>query len=223
MNPPADEDAFNAWYDDEHAPLRLGTPGFRNGRRYKAVTEHEFGRSGPRYLALYDLDSPEVLDSEPYKNLTRDRSEREKRVLAQIPMTDRRVMELLIDGPEWTDDAPFQLVVCMTPPHTEEAQKDFVDWYRQEHIDMLLRVPGWRRVRLFRQLDGNGPDFMAIHELESPAVFDHVDYERAISTPWREKIRSSVSRYERNLFALWRGQATLRRHLQERERAPAHP
>src|SRR4051794_15035528 len=92
MNPPADEDAFNAWYDEEHAPLRLATPGFRNGRRYRAVSEHEFGRSGPRYLALYDLDSPAVLQSEAYLTLNRDRSEREQRVLAQIPMTDRRVL-----------------------------------------------------------------------------------------------------------------------------------
>ena len=57
----------------------------------------------------------------------------------------------------------------MSPAH--DGAQDFVAWYRQEHIRMLLEVPGWRRVRLFRQIEGAGPAFMAVHELESPDVF----------------------------------------------------
>ena len=45
---------------------------------------------------------------------------------------------------------------------------------------------------------------MAVHELESPAVFDRPEYRTAISTPWRERIRQTAERYERHLFALWR-------------------
>ncbi len=70
---------------------------------------------------------------------------------------------------------------------------------------MLLEVPGWRRVRLFQQVEGDGPAFMAVHELESPAVFEHPNYEKSIATPWRNRIRGSVSRYERNLFKLLSG------------------
>ena len=211
-NPSEDEDDFNAWYDQEHVPLRLATPGFRSARRYKAATDE-----GPRYAALYDVDSPDVLQSEAYLKLNRERSAREAEIMARIPFMDRRVLELVIDGAEWADDAPYQLVVCMTPP--PGGEDDFVAWYREEHIRMLLEVPGWKRCRLFRQVEGNGPAFMAVHELETPAVFDHAAYERSISTPWRERIRSSVLRYERNLFKLWRGDAILRRHLLERERA----
>jgi hypothetical protein len=61
-------------------------------------------------------------------------------------------------------------------------------------------VPGWRRVRLCQQVEGSGPAFRAVHELETPTVFEHPNYEKSISTPWRQRIRSSVSRYERNLF-----------------------
>jgi hypothetical protein len=131
-----------------------------------------------------------------------ERSERERNILASIPFMDRRVGELVLDGDEWTDDAPYQLIVCMTPP--AGAEDDFVDWYRQEHIRMLLAVPGWRRVRLFRQIEGRGPAFMAVHELETLGLFEHSKYQESISTPWRQRIRSSVVRYERNLFALWR-------------------
>jgi hypothetical protein len=219
MNPPADEAAFNAWYDKEHVPLRLGVPGFLNGRRYRVPDESpDLARAAastvpqthgaqdssthPRYLALYDLESVTVLDSEPYTRLIPERSERERDMLARIPFTDRRVGELVLDCPEWTRDAPYQLVVCMTPP--TGGEDDFIAWYRDEHVPMLLAVPGWRRVRLFRQVDGSGPAFMAIHELESPAVFECPEYTASISTPWRQRIRSTVRRYERDLFQLWR-------------------
>jgi len=211
MNPPDDEAAFNAWYDDEHVPLRLGIAGFLNGRRYKApnlplpvtqVNGAQDSSTHPSYMALYDLESVSVLASEAYQRLIPERSARERDMIARIPFNDRRVGELVLDCPEWTRDAAYQLVVCMTP--ASEGEADFVEWYRQEHIPMLLAVPGWRRVRLFRQVEGNGPAFMAIHELESPDVFEQPEYVASVSTPWREKIRSTVLRYERDLFQLWR-------------------
>jgi hypothetical protein len=197
MNPPDDETAFNAWYDQEHVPLRLEVPGFLTARRYRAATE-----DGPRYLALYDLESTDVLQCAAYLRLAHERSERERDMLSRIPLMQRRVFELVLDGAEWIKEPPYQLTVGMTP--RAGGDEDFVAWYREEHIDMLLDVPGWRRARLFRQVEGDGPAFMAVHELESPAVFDHSKYEKSISTPWRERIRSSVTRYERNLFKLLR-------------------
>jgi hypothetical protein len=220
MNPPADEDAFNAWYDEEHVPLRLATPGFLSARRYRAPQEINLpssspvngapstteGRGARAYLALYEVASRDVLASDAYVRLAKEASPRERAMLASIPLVDRRVVELVLDCPEWTQDAPYQLVVCMTPaPGTED---DFVAWYREEHIPMLLAVPGWRRVRLFRQLEGDGPAFMAIHELESPEVFSRPEYTQAVSTPWRTRIRQSVLRYERHLFALWRAHSS---------------
>ena len=105
-----------------------------------------------QYLALYDLESVEVSTTREYTRLADERSERETQMLASIPMMDRRVLEQVLEGAAWTDDAPLQLIVCMSPQ--AEAETDFVDWYRQEHIRMLLDIPGWRRVRLFRQVDG---------------------------------------------------------------------
>jgi hypothetical protein len=194
MNPPGEDEAgFNAWYDQEHVPNRLAVAGFLNGRRFTAASDE-----GPRYLALYDLASLDVLSRPAYQRLIDERSEREKDMLARIPMIDRRVLRLLLDAEPLTAEAPYQLVVCMSPP--QQAEDDFVAWYREEHIRMLLDVPGWRRVRLFQQVEGDGPAFMALHELDSPTVFQHPNYEKSISTPWRQRIRSSVSRYERNLF-----------------------
>jgi hypothetical protein len=199
MNPPRDDEAgFNAWYDEEHVPNRTVLDGFLSAKRFKAVSDDQ----DPRYLALYDLRSPDVLAGPGYQRVSTERSAREQDMLAKIPKLDRRVYELVLDGAPWTDAPPYVLTVGMTPP--PGAEDDFVAWYRQEHIDMLLEVPGWRRVRLFCQCEGAGPAFLAIHELETPAVFERPEYEASIATPWRGRIRSSVSRYERSLFALLR-------------------
>jgi hypothetical protein len=60
---PVLEDEFNRWYEEEHLPERRAIPGFINARRFRCI------EGGPKYLALYDLESPAVLRSEPYLNI----------------------------------------------------------------------------------------------------------------------------------------------------------
>lgn len=60
---PAHEEEFNRWYTEEHLPERLACPGFLSARRFVAV------EGEPKYLALYDLESPEVLQSEAYQKI----------------------------------------------------------------------------------------------------------------------------------------------------------
>lgn len=55
------EDEFNAWYSREHLGDRVSVPGFRNGARYLAL------RGDPKYLAVYETDTPEVLSSPIYR------------------------------------------------------------------------------------------------------------------------------------------------------------
>lgn len=58
--PPTLEEEFNAWYDTEHIGERLAVPGFETALRYVCTD------GAPRYLAMYDLASPAVLDSPAY-------------------------------------------------------------------------------------------------------------------------------------------------------------
>lgn len=57
---PSREDEFNRWYEEEHVPERLAIPGFHRARRYRAV------HGAPKYLALYDVESADVLNSPEY-------------------------------------------------------------------------------------------------------------------------------------------------------------
>src|SRR5215468_6488868 len=58
------EPEFNRWYNEEHLAERLGVPGFLSAARYEAV------KGGPKHLAVYELESPAVLESETYKRVS---------------------------------------------------------------------------------------------------------------------------------------------------------
>ena len=59
--PEALDDEFNAWYDEEHIPEKVGrVPGFLRARRYKALD----GR--PSYLAVYELEDISVVEDPTY-------------------------------------------------------------------------------------------------------------------------------------------------------------
>ena len=87
----------------------------------------------------------------------------------------------------------------------EGGEDDLAAWYTEEHIPMLLEVPGWRRIRRFRltrALDAPGPAFLSVHELAGPEVLEHPGYLAAISTPWRDRVVASALRRERRVFGL---------------------
>jgi hypothetical protein len=60
---PALEVEFNRWYEEEHLSERMAIPGFITARRFQAI------EGSPKYLALYDLESPDVLLSAPYRHI----------------------------------------------------------------------------------------------------------------------------------------------------------
>jgi len=57
---PEHEQEFNEWYDKEHVKERVAIPGFISGRRFRAV------EGSPKYLALYELENADVVQSEAY-------------------------------------------------------------------------------------------------------------------------------------------------------------
>jgi hypothetical protein len=58
LNTPADqEQAFNAWYNEDHVPALVGVPGVYCARRYLAV------EGDPRYLAVYEMRDGAVTKS----------------------------------------------------------------------------------------------------------------------------------------------------------------
>jgi hypothetical protein len=204
MNPPPGaEQAFDAWYDD-HMAVRLGMPGFLNAQRYRTVDP-----DGPRHLACYDLADASALSSPEYLALREREAEspRDREIRAIIPFVERRLYRSIdTDEPwaaPWTEHAPFVMSVALEP--RPDQVDDFHAWYREEHSPMLMRANGWRRIRRYEQVEGNGPRFMALHELESLGGFETDAYRAATSTPWRERVIGAIVRRERLRFELIRG------------------
>jgi hypothetical protein len=84
--PPAMEEEFNAWYDEEHLPERLAIPGFRSALRWV---------SGRSYLATYELDSPGVLESPAYLARFQNQTPWSRRCLGKTVVFKRWACEQL--------------------------------------------------------------------------------------------------------------------------------
>lgn len=80
------EPDFIRWYDEEHLPQRLAVPGFIRAARYEAgPAVYSAGLAmpaepPPKHLALYEMERPEVLGSEPYQRLIANPSEWTQRI-----------------------------------------------------------------------------------------------------------------------------------------------
>jgi hypothetical protein len=59
--PPEHEAEFNRVYDTVHFPTLSKVPGVRSAARYRL--EHSTVSGMQRYLTIYELDSPDVLNS----------------------------------------------------------------------------------------------------------------------------------------------------------------
>ena len=62
---PDKEEEFNELYNNEHIPLLLEVPGVLSAARYENV---EGAEGVPKYLAIYEIESPDVPNSEAFRN-----------------------------------------------------------------------------------------------------------------------------------------------------------
>lgn len=90
---PAADAAYNDWHAREHVPERCTVPGIFWGRRYGLL-----GGSGmPRYLTLYGLREPAVLDSAPYQRLLREPTPASRAMRPALRNVTRWVCRLIVD------------------------------------------------------------------------------------------------------------------------------
>ena len=135
--PPAMSEEFQDWYDTEHVPERLRLPGFRTATRW--ICRHGW----PRYIALYDLDSPAALDTPDYLAVSGDKlSPWSRRVLPRTIGRVRVVAEQIAPG---TADLPSpDLIACLVVARYPEPLGSSTS----------LLLPGLLQLRTFRCVDG---------------------------------------------------------------------
>lgn len=95
------------------------------------------------------------------------------------------------------DMAYFHVVRCVFG--APELLGKWTQWYETVHIPAILAVPGMRSVTRYAEI-GSDNSFLAVWEIDSPAVFDHPAYAEARGWgPWEPYIREwSISLLEQH-------------------------
>ena len=171
-------------------------PGFLNARRFAAV------QGKPKHLALYDLESPAVLHGEAYK-----------RIAARTPWTERLSIHFnpvvrnvyvesrppVTNGGRLTGEGLLMVAIDVDPRHEAELDR----WYDEEHIAERMAIPGFLRARRFVALEG-GPRYLALYDLETPAVLDSAAYRTALgsaATALTRRMQTLFNPIIRNVYA----------------------
>jgi hypothetical protein len=186
---PADKEPdFNRWYNEEHLKERLAVPGFLSGARYEAV------KGGPKHLAVYELESPAVLESAPYKKVQANPTPWTKRCSPEVIGTTfiRNVYAMihpktLAPGVAESGMAPSLQIGRMDVPR--EVDAEFNDWYNTIYVPNYEKVPGVIRGRRYRAVTGT-PTYLTLYEFEHPKVSESAPWlAQRDASPVTQKIR----------------------------------
>ncbi|KAF9528719.1 hypothetical protein CPB83DRAFT_854160 [Crepidotus variabilis] len=204
---------LSEWYDNEHAPARLTVPGIQNALRYKAFDGKE-----PSYLAIYDADSHETMESDKYKALSLQASDRERALIPKLQLLNRKIYNLVevqikpnLEGAT----SPFIFVVTMAVP--DELDANFNRWYSSEHIGEFAKIKGWRRCRRYQLVkevelgcntsdEKSGPvhNYLTIHDFDTSEFQKDTQFHNAIQTPWSKDILRQLSGVDLRSFELFK-------------------
>jgi hypothetical protein len=156
---------FHDWYNNEHIPERGGTPGFVSAHRYAAL------EGGARWLAVYELDTPAVLESEAYLHCkgVGETAWTRRMALSSRANYRRTVCELLWSGAGQASPAP-----PVGPPGLFSLRLTASLTGDESELHALLACPGLGRARLYRDLDNPAEllllaDLQGIWAVQSPA------------------------------------------------------
>ncbi len=166
---------FNAWYDQEHVPDLLAMPGFLNAGRYQAV------KGGPRYLACYELESIDALQTPEYLNMRHNPSDWTKKI--SLSTNGRSYVRNVYTQiyPDINDEnvlgrgmAPALQVGRMEVP--AEIEEKYNEYYDTVRTPSNLTVPGCIAVRRYSAVEG-GPKYLTIYEFEHEKVPETLAWE----------------------------------------------
>jgi hypothetical protein len=152
------EAIFNEVYDKEHVPTLRAVPGVRRASRYRQPSPTE-----PRYLASYELDGPQVVESAAWKTA----GEAGRWPAAVRPHTMNRhlaMYEWVGGSTDLTGKTPYVFWVMMdVEPHREAL---FNDLYDNEHLPLLMKLPGAVNAARYKTTAAGEPRYLCAYEVE---------------------------------------------------------
>ena len=164
---PADkEEDFNKWYNEEHLKELLSVPGVLNAARYEAT------KSGPKHMAVYELENADVVNTDAFKN--RPRTEWGQRVSPSLIGTNfiNNVYDMIHPSSLTSDIAnsgmadALQIGRMDVPPDNED---EWNKWYSGVYVPNYEKAPGCIRGRRWRSVRG-APQYATVYEFDNENV-----------------------------------------------------
>ena len=164
---PADKEAdFNKWYQEEHLQELMGVPGILNAARYEAT------KSGPKHLAVYELESVDVVNTDAFKN--RPRTEWGQKVSPSLIGTNffNLVLDMIHPGALTDDIAGSDMANALQIGRMDVPaanDDDWNKWYSDVYVPNYEKCPGVIRGRRWRAVRGE-PQYATVYEFEDENV-----------------------------------------------------
>ncbi|KIW00917.1 uncharacterized protein PV09_07660 [Verruconis gallopava] len=210
-------DLFEKWYTTEHVPdlvksgaatraifyrETLDFPGStrqHHERQWLGVDQEQPLEPLP-YLASYRTKYKEALKSKEYLKIpvVSDMLPWESKLHAESGLFDARNWELIQDyDPDSVGEVPPKFIVTVECEPSDED--DYNAWYEQEHLDILHKIPGYRRSQRYRlgpRVDGvtrgQPPNYVAIHETDDIQQFFQGPEFDAAWSEWTKRVVSNA-------------------------------
>ncbi|KIW86631.1 uncharacterized protein Z519_12756 [Cladophialophora bantiana CBS 173.52] len=216
-----DRESWEKWYCSENLPSLVNAKAVTRAGLYQAFDDYPLATKTPKavgqttlhgvkvthtdiepptektFLAMCQIEDPTLARSQHLQNVGQAGEVLSGKSPTSCGVWDSRVYKLIQDfdprGLGHTP-APFILNVQMEPPDDD----DYNNFYRDEHLYMLSRVPGYRRSQRY-QLESSDdvdlsavPRFMAVHEFETLDALDGPELREADASPNTHRIIGSA-------------------------------
>jgi hypothetical protein len=126
---------YEAWYQRDHVPDRIGIPGFQHARRYRRL-------NGPHaeFLTFYETATPSVLCSAPYLKRLAEPTDWTARIMAHFRSMSRSICRVALDEGQAGAGGILALM----------AQQEAPAAGLEVQLAAMLEQPGVTRVRIWR-------------------------------------------------------------------------
>lgn len=149
---PVREDEYNAWYEDIDIPDVLAVPGFERARRAIARDSTETAPTDATYVALYDIDTPDIDKSIIDLYVAARKMSQLGRLTDVLKVVEANYYELIATGNLRGDPAPgrpfvfTQKILCCEDPIARER---FLGWYGDTLQREVIESIGATRTQLY--------------------------------------------------------------------------
>jgi hypothetical protein len=166
---------------------------------------------------LYEFPNIAYRDSEDFKGIS-TKSVPSKELIETIYKNTRYDVRFyeqvqLVSGEKQdttktSDPGKFIISAALQPPRDASSAADLDAWYREEHIPMLARAPGFVRSRRFELANASvledfqwsdametAPRYLALHEFGGDAL-PWKELQESAQTEWAKKVMGGLAKEE---------------------------